>query len=217
MKTLKIRTALVADADDKQIRVASAYALTVITGPIGKAKSKADALREITNAHYDTILLGLYMDSESHAIGLKLMKAIHLVQPDLKIVVMHDNITLSACRAALSCGASALINRNTGLREIPHALAAIFSGKRYICSELRHRAAATRSLQALSPREQVVIERLAKGQTLSEIASDLGRSVNTISTHKRSATRKLNIVDAKDLEQFLFDLSPLISTQTIAS
>lgn len=216
MTKQKIGAVLVADADDKQIRVASAYALTVITGPIGKAKSNADALREVAEVHYDAIILGLDMDSKRHAVGLRLMRAMHLLQPDLKILVMHENFTLSAFRAALSCGASALISRNTGLRDIPHALDAVLNGKRYICSG-SHREAATLPMQALSPREQLVIERLVRGQTLSEIASDLGRSLNTISSHKESAIRKLNIADAQDLEQFLFDLSPLISTQTLAS
>jgi len=217
MKKLKIRTALIADADDKQIVVASAYALTVITGPVGTARSKEETLEAIADSRYDAIILGLDMGRESHAGGLKLIRTIRLLHPVLKIVLMHDSLPLSACRAAIYCGASALVDRNFGLKQIPDALAASFNGRRYICRESRDCLAATRHLQALSPREQAVIERLARGQTTSEIASELGRSISTISSHKQSAIRKLNIESAKDLEQFLFDVSPLISTQTHAS
>ncbi|MBN8882342.1 MAG: response regulator transcription factor [Salana multivorans] len=62
---------------------------------------------------------------------------------------------------------------------------------------------------ALTPRELVVLRHLAEGHPLSDIARDLGLSVNTIKTQASSLYRKLGAstrrqaVDAAAREGFL--------------
>ncbi len=54
----------------------------------------------------------------------------------------------------------------------------------------------------LSPREFEVLRHFAKGESITEIAARLRRSVKTVSLQKNSAMRKLNVDSNQDLAAF---------------
>ncbi len=55
----------------------------------------------------------------------------------------------------------------------------------------------------LSPREEEVVRLFAKGRSITEIASELGRNVRTISRQKRDAMNKLGVKNDPGLFVFV--------------
>jgi len=59
-----------------------------------------------------------------------------------------------------------------------------------------------RGAVALTTQERRVLQLIAEGRTTKEIASDLGRSVNTVQAHRKNLMAKLNIHKETDLVRF---------------
>lgn len=55
------------------------------------------------------------------------------------------------------------------------------------------------SIATLSPRETTVLFRLANGERLTDIASDLGLSIKTVSTYRTRLLKKLDLVSNDDI------------------
>ena len=52
------------------------------------------------------------------------------------------------------------------------------------------------------PREREVLRLIADGRTSKEIATQLGRSIKTIETHRRNITRKLRLRSVAELTKY---------------
>ena len=83
----------------------------------------------------------------------------------------------------------------------------MFTSQELLTSDFRYQ---TTGVHGLTPRERDVLEKFARGLSLSEIAHMANRSVKTISLQKQSAFRKLGFRGSADLHRFY-------STQLMAS
>ena len=108
-------------------------------------------------------------------------------------------------RTAMHAGASVCLGCNESVDELKRALHAALEGVPFLSSELASvlaRSAAPTgcpeeeeeaSQYALSTREEEVLDLLVSGLRPSEVASRLGLSMKTISSHKRNALGKLGV------------------------
>lgn len=174
---------LIADLDDKRVRVVSAYTLTAVTGLVVAARSVSEMFRAIDHSTYDALILGLYAEDLPVHSSVRLLREVHLMRPKLKIILLHAGMSLFWRRAAPLCGASALINRLEGLGQIHDVLRAIRRGRRSMRSDMSDRAVPAQSLRALSARERAVVGRMASGQSLTEIDIGECRSVKTVASY----------------------------------
>ena len=56
--------------------------------------------------------------------------------------------------------------------------------------------------ERLTPRERLVLRRVAEGRTNREIATELSLSPKTVDTHRTNLMRKLGVHDAQALARF---------------
>lgn len=95
------------------------------------------------------------------------------------------------------CGANCIISKESSLEQLVHAIELTATGQP--CDAVGPSAPATEpgrtadGLADLSPREFEVLVRLARGERISDIASDLFVSPKTISTHRRRLLDKLGL------------------------
>jgi DNA-binding NarL/FixJ family response regulator len=54
----------------------------------------------------------------------------------------------------------------------------------------------------LTSQERIVLQRIAEGRTTKEIAAVLGRTVNTVQSHRKNLMAKLDIHKETDLVRF---------------
>ena len=128
--------------------------------------------------------------------GQRSRDGIHLVEwltrhcPQMKVMVYSVFSAPLLAKAVLRSGASAYISKRSPLETLKAALECMALGQTFLDPGLhpqRHTA------KPLSPTEVDILRRLARGDTVSEIAQRTMRSVSTISTHKKNAMVKIGL------------------------
>lgn len=107
---------------------------------------------------------------------------------------------------ALKAGASGYLNKESHPDELIKAVRQLLQGKKYISAEGAEKLAASFGddpnqlpHEKLSEREFDVLKRIASGKTVSEIASSLSLSVNTISTYRSRVLEKMGMQNNAEL------------------
>ena len=128
--------------------------------------------------------------------GQRSRDGIHLVEwltrhcPQMKVMVYSVVSAPLLAKAVLRSGASAYISKRSPLETLKAALECMALGQTFLDPGLhpqRHTG------KPLSPTEVDILRRLARGDTVSEIAQRTMRSVSTISTHKKNAMVKIGL------------------------
>ncbi|MDF5979303.1 response regulator transcription factor [Pseudomonas aeruginosa] len=128
--------------------------------------------------------------------GQRSRDGIHLVEwltrhcPQMKVMVYSVFSAPLLAKAVLRSGASAYISKRSPLETLKAALECMALGRTFLDPGLhpqRHTG------KPLSPTEVDILRRLARGDTVSEIAQRTMRSVSTISTHKKNAMVKIGL------------------------
>ncbi|HIE0792378.1 response regulator transcription factor [Pseudomonas aeruginosa] len=128
--------------------------------------------------------------------GQRSRDGIHLVEwltrhcPQMKVMVYSVCSAPLLAKAVLRSGASAYISKRSPLETLKAALECMALGQTFLDPGLhpqRHTG------KPLSPTEVDILRRLARGDTVSEIAQRTMRSVSTISTHKKNAMVKIGL------------------------
>ena len=128
--------------------------------------------------------------------GQRSRDGIHLVEwltrhcPQMKVMVYSVFSAPLLAKAVLRSGASAYISKHSPLETLKAALECMALGQTFLDPGLhpqRHTG------KPLSPTEVDILRRLARGDTVSEIAQRTMRSVSTISTHKKNAMVKIGL------------------------
>ena len=128
--------------------------------------------------------------------GQRSRDGIHLVEwltrhcPQMKVMVYSVFSAPLLAKAVLRSGASAYISKRSPLETLKAALECMALGQTVLDPGLhpqRHTG------KPLSPTEVDILRRLARGDTVSEIAQRTMRSVSTISTHKKNAMVKIGL------------------------
>ena len=128
--------------------------------------------------------------------GQRSRDGIHLVEwltrhcPQMKVMVYSVFSAPLLAKAVLRSGASAFISKRSPLETLKAALECMALGQTFLDPGLhpqRHTG------KPLSPTEVDILRRLARGDTVSEIAQRTMRSVSTISTHKKNAMVKIGL------------------------
>lgn len=128
--------------------------------------------------------------------GQRSRDGIHLAEwltrhcPQMKVMVYSVFSAPLLAKAVLRSGASAYISKRSPLETLKAALECMALGQTFLDPGLhpqRHTG------KPLSPTEVDILRRLARGDTVSEIAQRTMRSVSTISTHKKNAMVKIGL------------------------
>ncbi|HCL2724050.1 TPA: response regulator transcription factor [Pseudomonas aeruginosa EF8E] len=128
--------------------------------------------------------------------GQRSRDGIHLVEwltrhcPQMKVMVYSVFSAPLLAKAVLRSGASAYISKRSPLETLKAALECMALGQTFLDPGLhpqRHTG------KPLSPTEVDILRRLARGDTVSEIAQRTMRSVSTIGTHKKNAMVKIGL------------------------
>jgi DNA-binding NarL/FixJ family response regulator len=113
-------------------------------------------------------------------------------------------------REALEAGASAFILKNSPSSDLLQAIRGAFRGASYIAPEIRLAMAETfvrdpkavHRPQHLTDRQREVLQMLAEGHSLGEIASVLQISYRTVRFHKLRIMEELGISNNTDLLKY---------------
>ncbi len=107
---------------------------------------------------------------------------------------------------ALQAGANGYLMKTDGFEELHRAVKQVLSGEVYLSTRLtKWLAEATggaktpQGMATLTARERQIFQRIGEGRSTAEIATELGLSIKTISTHRENVKRKLGTPNAAEL------------------
>lgn len=146
----------------------------------------------------DVVLMDINMAGMT---GIECVEKLKELAPEMQIVMLTVYEDVDQIFKALSAGASGyLLKRLTpikllqAIREV-HAGGSPMSSSiaRKVVASFRKAGPATEKQPHLSPREQAVLDCLAKGLTYKQIADQLEISIDTIRTYLRRIYEKLHV------------------------
>lgn len=144
----------------------------------------------------DLLIMDMSMPGKS---GLELLKQVRRLRPFLPVLVlsMHPE-SLYGVRA-LRGGATGYLTKDSDARELLKAVQNVAAGRHYISEGLASQLVfnaqrpAGEEKSALSDREVQVLQLIASGVAIGDIADQLCLSVKTVSTHKANIQGKLGV------------------------
>ena len=166
-------------------------------GSPGEAKDSEELLVQLKEQAWDALVLDIAMPGPS---GLESLTEIRRIYPDLPVLILSVFPEELFAVRAIRSGASGYLTKSDAPAELVKAIRCIVGGRKYV-SAITAEALANVvrsgtnkiSHELLSDREFQVMRRIAAGKTVSEIASEIGLSVKTVSTYRARALEKLNM------------------------
>lgn len=157
------------------------------------------ALRTLPTERPDVVLMDINLPNIN---GVECVRRLKPLLPDTQFLMLtvyedHEHIL-----AALTAGATGYLLKGTRREELLGAIDQIVTGgspmssaiaRKVVQSFARPEAAPRNELEALSLREQAVLELLTQGFLYKEISERLGVSVPTVNTYIRRIYEKLQV------------------------
>jgi two-component system invasion response regulator UvrY len=181
---------------------------------VGEAANAEAALRQVANGGWDIVIADISMPGAS---GLDLIKDLKRLHPAVPTLVLSMHPAAQFARRALSAGAAGYLTKDSPPEELIAAIEDARRGRRYVgrdAGDVLLRWAAktvTTPHEALSDREYQVLRMVGSGQTVSDIARDLGLSVKTVSTYRSRVLEKLGMRTNAELMRYAIENSLLES------
>lgn len=174
-----------------------------------QADTAGQALQLVSEQKPELALLDISLPDKN---GLELIKDIHVLCPDILILVvsMHDE-TLYAERV-LRAGARGYIMKQEGGKKLMQAIRHVLSGQIYVSEKMsakileifsgRGAKSGGSPVERLSDREFEVFQLIGEGRGTREIAGHLHLSIKTVEVHRANIKEKLNLKTAADLVHY---------------
>jgi two-component system, NarL family, invasion response regulator UvrY len=172
----------------------------------GEANNGSEALELARGGEVDVLLMDISMPGQS---GVDALQAIKARFPELPVLILSGFPEAHYATTLLRQGASGYLNKECDPEEIATAIRTVFRGRRYISpavAELLADGVAGGTERAahelLSERELQVFLRLAKGETIGNMAESMFLSVKTVSTYRTRVLDKLKLASNSDLTYY---------------
>jgi DNA-binding NarL/FixJ family response regulator len=174
----------------------------------GEGTSVEEARAAINVLRPDVVLLDLTLGEES---GFDLLRSLEELSYTPRVLVLSMFDESLYADDALALGARGYTMKDVPPEDLIRAVRTVASGGVYLSDKLSQRVmrrvAAGREQgpaahEALTPREQQVIELLGEACTTREIAAQMGTAVKTVDSHKRNICEKLGLESAAELLRY---------------
>lgn len=176
------------------------------TVTFGEASTGSEALRLIRKQNWDVVVLDLSLGSRS---GLEVLKEIKQVRPKLPVLILSMHSEDQYARRAFKAGASGYITKDSSRDELLMAINKVIAGGVYVSPALAERLVIDLGHgtdrpphETLSDREFEVMQLIASGKTVGEIAVLLSLSDRTISTYRSRILEKMGFRSNAELTHF---------------
>lgn len=174
---------------------------------VGEAGDGTQVMQRVRELEFDVLVLDLSMPGRS---GMELIKLVKAEKPRLRILVLSMHQETQYAVRAIKSGASGYLTKESAPAQLEQALRKIAAGGAYISAEVAEQlalgampgAAAAAPHEALSDREFQVMQKLAAGDSVTDIAATLNLSVKTVSTHKANLMAKLGLSNQTELVRY---------------
>ena len=169
---------------------------------VAKCYTGPEVFEKLATTPADVILLDINLPVMN---GIEVCQKLNKEYPDVKVLALSMHNEESYVTEILKYGAQGYILKNTGKKELIHAIETIHNGQSYFSEEVtetimkslvNQRTGNKKSAVAapkISRREKDVLELIVREHTTQEIADTLFISLKTVESHRRSLLTKLGV------------------------
>lgn len=176
-----------------------------VVGTVEDGRALLDAA---TRLRPDLILLDISMPLLN---GVDAARQLKKLLPDVKLIFVTMHADPAYVSEAFKAGASAYLLKRSAARELEQAIDSVLKGQYFVTSLLTKDLVTTLSAgqaglfaqrQELTPRQREVLQLIAEGRTIKEIASLLNISPKTVEFHKAQIIFHLNLRTTAELTKY---------------
>ncbi len=197
---------LLAD-DHRMLREAFARLLEGDCDVVGAVGDGRAVLAVAPELRPDVVVLDIAMPLLN---GIDTARQLHRILPEAKIIFLTVNEDPDLAAEAFQVGASGYLLKNSAASELLLAIQEVLNGGRYVTplatrglvDTLLHPTESGRKSPELTARQREVLQLLAEGHTMKEIAHILSITVRTVAFHKYGMMNALGVESSAELIQF---------------
>jgi len=174
---------------------------------VGEAGNGKEALQLIGKTLPDIALLDLEMPELD---GLQVTELLAKNFPEVKVIVLSMHRSADIVMSALQAGADGYVVKDAEAGELAAAIHAVGHYESYLSPAISksmsarslERAGQPKPVEVLTARQREVLRLLVEGETMKEIAFNLGVSIKTVEAHRAQFMERLNIHDIPGLVRY---------------
>jgi DNA-binding NarL/FixJ family response regulator len=172
---------------------------------IGIVGDGRELLIEAPKLKPDVIVLDIGMPLMNGLVAAERLKA---ALPSVKFVFLTMNQDPNLAAAALNLGAVGYVLKHSAASELLNAVSEVLQGRSYVTPRLQagnrvlREARARQFSKGLTPRQKDVLQLLAEGRPMKEVAAILNVSEKTIMFHKYHIMSSFNLKSNAELVLF---------------
>ncbi|MBR8220409.1 response regulator [Burkholderia ambifaria] len=172
---------------------------------LGTVSNSTDLVAMLDVQQSDVLVVDYVMPGGKYGDGLALLSFLQRRYPALHLVTITMIDNPSVLRAIQRQGVGCILSKSDAISHLVGAVHAAYVGANYLSpfvKQLLEGTEASPGTRTLTAREIEVVRLYGAGLTVGEIAVQLHRSKQTISSQKSSAMKKLGIVRDADLIRY---------------
>lgn len=177
------------------------------TEVVAEAGDGQEALHLITQLQPNIVLMDISMPKLN---GLEVTRRMVKQFPEVRIIMLSMHMNEEYVLQALNAGAAGYLLKDSSIAELELAIRSVFDGEtylsppvsRHIADYVRRVGSQTSMLERLTPRQREILQLIAEGQTVKEIAGRLNISAKTVETHRARLMKRLDIYDVPGLVHY---------------
>ena len=176
---------------------------------VGEAENGRMAVKLTQQLNPDVVIMDIAMPDLN---GIEATRQIIARCPGVKIITLSMNSDKRYVTGVLNAGASGYLTKSCSFEELVSAIRVVAANKKYLSPDIsgvvieeslvRSSTAKSKVTSILTMREREVLQLLAEGKTVKQIASQLYLSIKTVHTHRKQIMDKLNIHSIAELTKY---------------
>jgi len=156
---------------------------------VGEADSGEQVVEVVKELEPDVCIVDVELPGKD---GIDATKDILKVRPETRVIIFTAHAQPDLLTLALRAGASGYVLKSAPSEDIARAIEVVAGGGTFVGTELGQ-AGEVEKLLELTPREREILELLAEGLRVKQIADRLSLSPATVHTHVRNAIARMEV------------------------
>ncbi len=176
---------------------------------VGTATDGREMLSKVSKLHPEVVVLDISMPNLNGFVAAEKLKA---MLPDVKIVFLTVNEDADMVTEAFNIGANGYLLKNSAASELFEAIDTVLNSGTYVTPQITEGMINTfikspnsrQGHRILTVRQREVLQLLAEGKTMKEVASELFITPRTVAFHKYRIMEDLDLQSNSELMHYAF-------------
>ena len=175
----------------------------------GEATNGNDVLKLVREQEWDVLVTDMSMPGRN---GIELIKLVKEARPKLPVLVLSMYGEEQYAVRAIRAGASGYLNKESASEQLVAAIRKIAAGGVHVSTAVAEAlfnnvrgGQSAQPHEQLSDREFQVLQLIANGKSVTDIAAALNLSPKTVSTHKTRILEKMHMSNQAELIRYALE------------